>query len=62
MPFGLVNAPATFQMVMYMVLRGLTWKHCLDYIDNIIVWSDNFENHLQHLNLVFDRLRQASIP
>ena len=59
MPFGLVNAPATFQMVMNMVLRGITWKHCLVYIDDIIVWSDNFEKHLQHLNLVFDRLRQA---
>ena len=61
MPFGLVNAPATFQMVMNMVLRGLTWKHCLVYIDDIIVWSDNFENHLQHLNQVFDRLRQANL-
>ena len=41
MPFGLVNAPATFQMVMNMVLWGLTWKHCFAYIDDIIVWSDN---------------------
>ena len=44
-----------------MVLRGLTWKHCVVYIDDIIVWSDNFENHVQHLNLVFDRLRQANL-
>ena len=61
MPFGLVNAPATFQMVMNMVLRGLTWKHCLVYIDDTIVWSDNFENHLQHLNLVIGPLRLANL-
>lgn len=61
MPFGLVNAPATFQMVMNMILKGLTWKHCLVYIDDIIVWSDNFDNHLKHLDLVFQRLRKANL-
>lgn len=60
-PFGLVNAPATFQMVMNMILKGLTWKHCLVYIDDIIVWSDNFDNHLKHLDLVFQRLRKANL-
>ena len=61
MPFGLVNAPATFQMLMNMILKGLTWKHCLVYIDDIIVWSVSFENHLKHLNLVFQRLRDANL-
>lgn len=61
MPFGLVNAPATFQMVMNMILKGLTWKHCLVYIDDINVWSDNFDNHLKHLDLVFKRLRKANL-
>lgn len=61
MPFGLVNGPATFQMVMNMILKGLTWKHCLVYIDDIIVWSDNFYNHLKHLDLVFQRLRKANL-
>ena len=61
MPFGLVNAPATFQMLMNMILKGLTWKHCLVYIDDIIVWSDNFENHLKHLSLIFQRLRDANL-
>ena len=54
MPFGSVNAPTIFQMVMNMVLRGFTWKH-------IIVLSDNFENHLQHLNLVIGPLRLANL-
>ena len=61
LPFGLVNAPATFQMIMNLILKGLTWKHCLVYIDDIIVWSDNFENHLQHLDLIFQRLREANL-
>ena len=37
MPFGLVNAPTIFQMVMNMVLSGFTWKHCLVYIYHCLV-------------------------
>lgn len=48
-------------MVMNMILKALTWKHCLVYIDNIIVWSDNFDNHLKHLDLGFQRLREANL-
>ena len=48
-------------MIMNLILKGLTWKHYLVYIDDIIVWSDNFENHLQHLDLVFQRLREANL-
>ncbi|CAG2186270.1 Retrovirus-related Pol polyprotein from transposon 17.6,Retrovirus-related Pol polyprotein from transposon 412,Retrovirus-related Pol polyprotein from transposon 297 [Mytilus edulis] len=61
MPFGITNASFSFQMAMNQILRGLTWKHCLVYIDDIIVWSENFEQHIKHLGQVFDRLQEANM-
>ncbi len=61
MPFGLCNAPATFQRVMQVVLAGLEWKCCFAYLDDILVSSPTVEDHLEHLQLVFDRLRQAGL-
>ena len=61
MSFGLTNAPPTFQRLMSRVLAGLEWKVCLIYIDDIIVFSSTFEEHLQRLSLVFDRIRQANL-
>ena len=43
MPFGLVNAPATFQRMMNMVLTSLVWKLCLVYVNDIIMFSETFE-------------------
>ena len=61
LPFGLCNVPSTFQRVMECVLRGLNWQICLIYTDDIITFSKTFEEHLQHLHLVFSCLRQANI-
>ncbi|MES9881486.1 MAG: reverse transcriptase family protein [Sedimenticola sp.] len=61
MPFGLKNAPMSFQMIMGQVLRGLNWKHVLCYIDDILVFSSNFHEHIQHLDLVFQKLREAKL-
>jgi len=61
MPFGLKNAPMSFQMLMSQVLRGLHWKFVLCYIDDILVFSRDFGEHLQHLDLVFQKLRQANL-
>ena len=61
MPFGLTNAPATFQRLMECVLAGLTDEQCLIYIDDIIIFSQTFENHLQRLTNVFQRLRNSHL-
>ena len=61
MPFGLTNAPATFQRLMDAVLAGLQWKSCLVYLDDVIIVGRTFEEHLNHLGEVFDRLRQAGL-
>ena len=61
MSFGLTNAPPTFQRLMHRVLHGLDWKICLVYIDDIIIFSSTFEEHLLRLSAVFDRLRNANL-
>ena len=61
MPFGLCNAPATFQRLMQVVLAGLEWKCCFVYLDDILVCSKTFEEHMEHLRLVFERLRRAGL-
>ena len=61
MPFGLTNAPATFQRLMDAVLAGLQWKSCLVYLDDVIIVGRTFEEHLNHLGEIFDRLRQAGL-
>ena len=61
MPFGLANAPATFQRLMQFVLAGLLMEHCLCYIDDVIVFSSSFEEHLFDLDRVLDRFRKANL-
>jgi hypothetical protein len=61
MPFGLSNAPATFERLMEQVLVGLPWFVCLVYLDDIIVHAQSFEEELDHLRTVFDRLRDANL-
>ena len=62
MPFGLCNAPATFQRLMELVLAGLQWTTCLVYLDDVIVTGKTFEEHLDHLDGVLLRIREAIEP
>ena len=61
MPFGLHNAPATFQRAIQEIMRGLNWKFVFCYLDDVIIFSRSFEEHVDHLRQVFDRLRQAGL-
>ena len=61
MPFGLCNAPSTFERLMEKVLAGLQWKVALLYLDDVIVFSSTMEQHLERLRLVFDRIREANL-
>lgn len=61
MPFGLCNAPSTFQRCIELVLRGLQWNILLVYLDDIIVMATNFDEHLERLEEVFKRLLGAGL-
>ena len=61
MPFGLCNAPATFQRLMDMILAGVQWSSCLVYLDDIIIVGKTFQHHLHNLREVFNRVRDAGL-
>ena len=61
LPMGLTNAPSAFQRVIDQVLTGLTWRFALVYLDDILVFSRTFDDHLDHLHQVFRRLREANL-
>ena len=61
MPFGLANAPATFERLMELVLKGLTFDRCLVYLDDVIVFGRSFDETLENLRAVFVRMRQANL-
>ena len=61
MPFGLCNAPATFQWLMGRVLSGLIPKKCMVYLDDILVVGRTFQEHLHNLREVMERLRYAGL-
>ena len=61
MPFGLKNAPATFQRLLNNVLRGINGEMALVYLDDILVFSVSLQEHIDRLRQVFDRLRAANL-
>ena len=61
MPFGLCNAPATFERLMDRVLQGLRWSRCLVYLDDIISFGATFLDALDNLTLIFERLRSYGL-
>ena len=61
MPFGLCNAPATFERLMEAVLSALSRETCLVYLEGIIVHVASFEDHVENLCQELERLRQANL-
>jgi hypothetical protein len=61
MPFGLMNAPATFQAVMDKVLVPVLWKTCVVYVDDLVIFSQTEEEHLEHLAEVLKLLDEAGL-
>ena len=65
MPFGVMNAPAVFQRLMQRVLEGLKTKSGKEfvsvYLDDVIIFSESLKEHVEHLEVVFNRLRDASL-
>ena len=55
MPFGLCNAPATFQRLMERCMGDLNLRDCLIYLNDIIIFSSTFEEHIDGLHAVFER-------
>lgn len=58
MPFGLTGAPGAFCRAIDNTLREFLWKCCLVFIDDIIVWSPDFETHKRDLAAIFSQLAQ----
>jgi len=53
LPFGLCNAPSTFQRLVDMALAGLTCEICLMYLDDLFIFSSTFDQHIERLQKVF---------
>ena len=61
MPFGLMNAPATFQCLMESCLGEMHLNWCIIYLDDVIVFSKDPTEHLKRLRGVFQKLREAGL-
>lgn len=61
MPFGLTNAPATFQRAIDIILSNYKWRNCLVYLDDIIIFSKNVDDHFQDVEQVLVQLQHAGI-
>ncbi len=60
MPFGLRNAPATFQLLMQRVLAGCE-QFALPYIDDLIIYSSSFHEHITHITATLQRLADTGL-
>ena len=61
MAMGLKNAPATFERLMDLIMTGLNWKNVLIYLDDILIFGKDFNEHYNNLREVLDRLRKAKL-
>lgn len=61
MPFGIRNGPSIFQRIMDQVLGNAKWSYALVYIDDIVVYSKTFDEHLEHLDKLFTKLSPSKL-
>ena len=61
LPFGLNNAPATYQRLMEQCFGDLNMKICAIYLDDLIFFSSSFEEHLERLDRVLNRLKECNL-
>lgn len=61
MPFGLKNAPATFQRLMNVVLSGLQGLYCFVYMDDIVIYASSLQDHEMKLTAIFQRLQMNNL-
>ena len=61
MPMGMTNSPAVFQRLMELVLTGLQWHTCLIYLDDVLVFGSNFDEHMQRVEQILLRIREAGL-
>ena len=61
MPFGLTNASATFERLMNVLFSGIDWEFVFMYLDDILIVSKSFDEHLIPLGRVLERLQEAGL-
>lgn len=61
MPFGLCNAPATFQRAMDRLFSGSHSEYVIPYLDDIIVFSENIDDHKRHIEIVMEKLKESGL-
>ena len=61
MPFGVTNAPATFQRMMNEIFKDELDSFVLVYLDDILIFSKTLEDHIQHIRRALEKLREAKL-
>lgn len=61
MPFGLKNAPSTFQRVMDNVLKEYLHKFCFMYMDDVVIFSKSLTEHIDHIRKIFQKFRHYNL-
>jgi len=61
MPFGLNNVLATFQKLINKILRQYIGKFVQVYLDDIIIYSNNLDEHKKHIKVMLEKIREANL-
>jgi len=61
MPFGLTNSPATYERIVEQCLGDLNMRICVCYLDDVIIYSSTFKEHLDNIDTVFSRIKGCNL-